>query len=144
EGLTSPCVMNAAQMARRAAPSNSGSILDMLDKTDSRIESMRGAKPEERRDVDATLRVLANNRPLAGGRHLTSRMEIRIDPLLGVPAMPTGTDAAGTPGEPVSATGPGRVTMAGWNGAYGKMVEIDHGNGVVTRYGHLSELNVKE
>jgi len=35
------------------------------------------------------------------------------------------------------------VTVAGWSGGYGKMVEIDHGNGFVTRYGHLSEIEVK-
>ena len=41
------------------------------------------------------------------------------------------------------ATASGTVETAGWNGGYGKMVEIDHGNGYSTRYGHLSEIDVK-
>ncbi len=41
------------------------------------------------------------------------------------------------------ATAYGKVIAAGWQGGYGKMVEIDHGNTLTTRYGHLSEINVK-
>ena len=46
-------------------------------------------------------------------------------------------------GDPVRATANGKVASAGWAGGYGRMVEIDHGNGLSTRYGHLSEINVK-
>jgi murein DD-endopeptidase MepM/ murein hydrolase activator NlpD len=35
------------------------------------------------------------------------------------------------------------VTFAGWQGGYGKMVEVDHGNGVATRYGHLSSIDTE-
>ena len=45
-------------------------------------------------------------------------------------------------GEPIRATAAGKVAEAGWNGGYGKLVEIDHGNGFSTRYGHLSEIDV--
>jgi murein DD-endopeptidase MepM/ murein hydrolase activator NlpD len=45
-------------------------------------------------------------------------------------------------GDPVRATANGTVTVAGWQGGYGKMVEIDHGNGLITRYGHLSSIEV--
>ena len=44
---------------------------------------------------------------------------------------------------PVRATANGKVASAGWAGGYGRMVEIDHGNGLSTRYGHLSEIGVK-
>ena len=56
--------------------------------------------------------------------------------------MHTGIDFRGDTGDPIRATASGTVTIAGWSGGYGKMVEIDHGNGLVTRYGHLSETDV--
>ena len=43
---------------------------------------------------------------------------------------------------PAKVTAPGVVVKAGWNGGYGRMVEVDHGNGFSTRYGHLSEIDV--
>jgi murein DD-endopeptidase MepM/ murein hydrolase activator NlpD len=46
-------------------------------------------------------------------------------------------------GDPVMVTANGTVTAAGWSGGYGKMVEVDHGNGFATRYGHMSEIDVK-
>ena len=46
-------------------------------------------------------------------------------------------------GDPIRATANGRVTSAAYAGGYGKMIELDHGNGLATRYGHLSEINVK-
>jgi murein DD-endopeptidase MepM/ murein hydrolase activator NlpD len=53
-----------------------------------------------------------------------------------------GMDIDGERGEPAVATAGGTVTEAGWKGGYGQMVEIDHGNGLFTRYGHLSKVEV--
>jgi murein DD-endopeptidase MepM/ murein hydrolase activator NlpD len=47
-------------------------------------------------------------------------------------------------GAPARATAGGKVVSAGWAGGYGNMVEIDHGNGLTTRYGHLSAILVNE
>ncbi len=80
--------------------------------------------------------------PVVGEIDTTSGFGVRIDPFLGRPAMHTGLDFRGSVGEPVRATATGTVTTAGWSGGYGKMVEIDHGNGLSTRYGHLSEIDV--
>ena len=53
-------------------------------------------------------------------------------------------DFRASSGDPVRATGAGKVISAGWNGGYGRMVEIDHGRGVVTRYGHMKKIAVKK
>lgn len=54
----------------------------------------------------------------------------------------TGIDIGGDTGEPYSAAASGTIVAAGWSGGYGKMILIDHGNGVMTRYGHSSRLLV--
>jgi murein DD-endopeptidase MepM/ murein hydrolase activator NlpD len=78
-----------------------------------------------------------------GQVEFTSGFGIRSDPFLGRPAMHTGLDFRASSGDPVRATAYGKVITAGWQGGYGKMVEIDHGNTLTTRYGHLSEIGVK-
>ena len=80
--------------------------------------------------------------PVHGEIDTTSGFGVRLDPFLGRPAMHTGLDFRGTVGDPIRATAAGTVTAAGWSGGYGKMVEIDHGNGLSTRYGHMSEITV--
>lgn len=54
-----------------------------------------------------------------------------------------GMDIDGERGDMVVAPATGTVTEAGWKGGYGQMIEIDHGNGLVTRYGHLSRVDVQ-
>jgi murein DD-endopeptidase MepM/ murein hydrolase activator NlpD len=54
-----------------------------------------------------------------------------------------GIDIDGERGDLVNAPAAGTVTKANWQGGYGNMVEIDHGNGLITRYGHMSKLNVE-
>jgi murein DD-endopeptidase MepM/ murein hydrolase activator NlpD len=68
---------------------------------------------------------------------------MRIDPFLGRPAMHTGLDFRGEIGDAIRATAGGVVVSAGWSGGYGRMVEIEHGHGLSTRYGHLSEIDVR-
>ena len=53
-----------------------------------------------------------------------------------------GIDIAADMGTPIVATADGVVTAAGWNGGYGNMVDVDHGGGIVTRYGHASAVAV--
>ena len=78
------------------------------------------------------------------GASLTSGFGVRRDPLLRRPAHHSGVDFRAVQGSPVRAAGAGRVVKAGWNGGYGRMVEIDHGNGLTTRYAHLSRILVRE
>ena len=90
-----------------------------------------------------TLGAVPVRKPILGEIDLSSGFGVRSDPFLGRPAMHTGLDFRSSIGDPVRATANGTVETAGWNGGYGKMVEIDHGNGFSTRYGHLSEIDVK-
>lgn len=67
----------------------------------------------------------------------------RIDPINGRLAMHPGVDLVSVPHAPVYSTAPGKVVFAGWYGGYGKMVEIDHGLGLHTRYAHLRSIAVQ-
>ncbi len=89
-----------------------------------------------------TLTKVPVRKPVTGDLDLTSPFGIRMDPFVHEAAMHTGLDFRGDIGEPIHATAAGTITVAGWSGGYGKMVEIDHGNGLATRYGHLSEIDV--
>ena len=80
-------------------------------------------------------------RPLENAA-ITSGFGARLDPFLGRPAMHTGLDFRAALGSEARATADGTVTIAAYTGGYGNMVEIDHGNGITTRYGHLSEIDV--
>src|SRR5271163_448418 len=82
-------------------------------------------------------------KPVTGEVDLSSTFGVRVDPFLRIPAMHTGLDFRGDAGDPIHATAAGTVSSAGWSGGYGKMIEIDHGNGLSTRYGHLSQIDVK-
>ncbi len=81
--------------------------------------------------------------PISAGWH-SSNFGYRIDPFTGQNAFHEGVDFVADVGTPVLAAASGKVVFAGEHPQYGKMVEIDHGNGLVTRYAHASELNVSE
>jgi len=93
--------------------------------------------------LNRALALVPYRKPVVGEVEFTSGFGVRSDPFLGRPAMHTGLDFRAQTGDPVRATANGKVVSAGWSGGYGRMVEIDHGNGLSTRYGHLSEINVK-
>jgi murein DD-endopeptidase MepM/ murein hydrolase activator NlpD len=92
--------------------------------------------------LSATLVAVPVRKPVTGEIDLSSPFGVRVDPFVHEAAMHTGLDFRGDIGEPIHATAAGTVTVAGWTGGYGKMVEIDHGNGLATRFGHLSEIDV--
>jgi murein DD-endopeptidase MepM/ murein hydrolase activator NlpD len=94
-------------------------------------------------DLHNTLTYVPLRRPLTGELDMSSPFGVRMDPFVREAAMHTGIDFRGTTGDPVHATAAGKVSKAGWEGGYGQMVEIDHGEGLATRYGHLSEIDVR-
>jgi murein DD-endopeptidase MepM/ murein hydrolase activator NlpD len=91
-----------------------------------------------------TIRRIAAQLPLTRPMNspITSGYGARLDPFLGRPAMHTGVDFRAPSGSLAKATAGGTVITAEYTGGYGNMVEIDHGNGITTRYGHLSEIDV--
>ena len=82
--------------------------------------------------------------PLSGDPSVTSPFGYRADPFLGRLALHPGVDLAEAEGAEIHAAAAGRVAHAGPAGGYGIMVEIDHGNGLATRYAHMSEALVEE
>ncbi|MBW3551605.1 MAG: M23 family metallopeptidase [Proteobacteria bacterium] len=77
-------------------------------------------------------------RPLPGA--VGSRYGNRVHPVHGGVKMHHGADIGAATGTPIHAFAAGTVTFAGSRGGYGNMVEVDHGNGYVTRYAHNSRL----
>jgi murein DD-endopeptidase MepM/ murein hydrolase activator NlpD len=75
---------------------------------------------------------------------ITSGFGRRTDPINGRKAMHTGIDFKAAVKTAVLSTAPGRVVFAGRNREYGRLVEIDHGFGIRTRYAHLAEIAVKQ
>lgn len=72
----------------------------------------------------------------------TSNFGVRTDPFRGTAAFHAGVDIPGPVGTPVYATADGVVDRAERAGGYGNLVELDHGKGIQTRYGHLSKILV--
>lgn len=72
-----------------------------------------------------------------------SRFGYRIDPINGKQKMHAGVDIVASPGTPVRAPADGVISFAGWDEQFGKLVSIDHGYGVLTRYAHNSQIYVQ-
>ncbi|MFZ5912672.1 MAG: M23 family metallopeptidase [Pseudomonadota bacterium] len=76
--------------------------------------------------------------------YISSGFGYRKDPFTRERAFHSGADLVAPHGDPVRSSAPGMIIFAGYNGPYGNMVEIDHGNGVKSRYGHMSRLAVSK
>lgn len=98
-----------------------------------------------RLDRVSTLQNVLDAMPIAlpgNSERMTSRFGPRRDPFTKRWAFHSGLDFAGTYGDPIFATAPGVVIRAERRGPYGNMVEIDHGAGFRTRFGHMSAIKV--
>jgi murein DD-endopeptidase MepM/ murein hydrolase activator NlpD len=114
-------------IARRSVPESIGIMNDQINRWDD-------------------LRKLIQIIPLATPSdhyYLASGYGKRRDPVNGRWAMHHGVDMAGVYRSQVRSTAPGVVVSVGWNGNYGRMIEIDHGQGIRTRYGHLRRILVR-
>ncbi|MEE9209167.1 MAG: peptidoglycan DD-metalloendopeptidase family protein [Kiloniellales bacterium] len=108
-----------------------GSTVNLLDEQLDRWTALR--------DVVGALPLTS---PLDQYR-ISSAFGARKDPLNGRKARHRGIDFAAPTRTSVYATAPGKVVFAGWRGRFGRTIEIDHGHGIRTRYGHLRKIQVK-
>ncbi len=97
----------------------------------------------ERERLQRATEQLPLARPASQNFSVSSSFGVRRDPFTGRPALHAGIDFRTPGGTPIHAAGAGRVESAGRSGGYGNLVTIDHGNGVTTRYAHLSSITVK-
>ncbi len=120
--------------------------LDVLDALDERLVRI---EPPIARVADATVRRslelmrLPTRLPILDAE-LTSSYGNRSDPFMRSHAFHAGLDFGAGHGTPITAAAGGTVAFAGWKSDYGWLVEIDHGNGLATRYAHASRLLVQE
>jgi murein DD-endopeptidase MepM/ murein hydrolase activator NlpD len=99
----------------------------------------------ESRLFDAKIRkmMVPTQQPVQGA-HLGSSFGWRIDPFNGRSALHTGLDFQASPGTPILAAAGGVVVTQEFHSEYGNMIEVDHGNDLITRYGHASRVFVKK
>ncbi len=109
-----------------------GVLRDLLSAMSSRLDIMRGGVERRQALAAATPSIW----PVAGW--LSSTYGRRRDPFTGGADFHPGLDISADYGQPVHATADGTIDVADVNGNYGNLVQIDHGYGIVTRYGHLS------
>jgi murein DD-endopeptidase MepM/ murein hydrolase activator NlpD len=144
-GILADLGLDLAKVAPPQARATGGPFIaasaqaNSFDRQLHRIKLVRGHVER----LTRTLGAVPIRKPLSGEMENTSGFGVRTDPFLRAPAMHTGLDFRADPGAPARATAAGTVTVAGWNGGYGKMVEVDHGNGFATRYAHLSAIDVE-
>ena len=93
--------------------------------------------------LEAALEAAPLGMPLDVAHEQSSPYGTRIDPFTRQPALHTGHDFTAYRGAPILASAKGRVVYAGWRAGYGRTVEIDHGFGFKTRYGHLHTIDVR-
>lgn len=120
---------------------------DRFEKSAQEIARLaEAAKDYRRRKVEAYRRELANRtpsiRPCTGV--MSSGFGNRLHPVYGYGRFHGGCDFTAPHGTPIQATAAGTVVKSDWLGGYGKVIEIDHGNGLKTLYAHCSELLVKK
>ena len=101
------------------------------------------ARLVETEALDAAVRSMPMGHPVEDETVMTSDFGVRSDPFTSRPTFHQGLDFIGGSMAPIVATAPGKVIFAGRKGAYGRMVEIDHGHGFTTRYAHLKKTFVK-
>lgn len=130
--------LNPARFHR--AQGGVGGPLEEVDNADPRFRELF-ATWRRLDQLETGVAAIPSARPIRTDIAFTSGFGVRSDPFRGRAAMHGGIDLAGPVGTPIYATADGVVQRSEWNnGGYGNLVEINHGQGIQTRYGHLSRL----
>ena len=134
-------LMTSQEDARELIPALEGELFALstaLDDREVQLDILSELIQGEQVKSDAT----PSGRPILSG-WLSSRYGTRIDPFSGKKAWHEGVDFAGKAGSNIVAVASGVVSWSGERYGYGKMVEVAHGDGVITRYAHNKENLVK-
>ena len=142
EGAVAKLGMNPAALIRNAAAGRGGPFIPYRSHTGRASSLGKSFAALEsalfRMEVlERTLVAIPSGQP-ANVLMLSSSFGYRSDPFTGAGAMHAGLDFPGPMGTPILAAAPGRVVYVGQKSGYGNVVEVDHGQGILTRYAHLS------
>ncbi len=124
--------------------------LEQLQKTVTDLEAVNNQKVDvltlmESRLFDQKIaKLLVPTAQPVPGSHLGSAFGWRVDPITGRSALHSGLDFQADPGTPILAAAGGVVVVQEYHAGFGNLVEIDHGNGLITRYAHASATFVKK
>ncbi len=130
--------LNPARFHR--APGGVGGPLEEVDSADPQFRELF-ASWRRLEQLEQGVVAIPSARPVRTSIAFTSGFGVRSDPFRGRAAMHGGIDLAGPVGTPIYATADGIVSRSEYNrGGYGNLVEINHGQGIQTRYGHMSRL----
>lgn len=150
--LGSAMTFSSTALAADAAEAEAGNAIDALRSASQNGENILGQPDPAFRLLfdkwsgqgkEAPVKLTIPSRKPVKNFKLTSSYGFRSDPFRGRRARHKGLDMAGPVGTPIYATADGIVGRAQWLGGYGNYIEINHGNEIQTRYGHMSRLNVK-
>lgn len=116
--------------------------LEHLEQQGETVQNGASDLAEYLKDQRARLASTPSRRPAPG--YISSTFGMRVDPFTGSPQMHAGIDFATSLGSPVTAPADGTVVKARSKGAYGLTVQLDHGHGLTTLFGHMSRIHVEE
>lgn len=131
-------------MLAQGGPFIDASNLSNSSSTFFRHANRSGLMVDELRDMQDAVNSIPLSSPLIVSRKFTSGFGIRRDPINGRAASHHGIDFSAAWASPVTATASGTVKFAGVRQGFGRVVEIDHGNGFMTRYAHLNRITVQQ
>ncbi|EJL33172.1 M23 family metallopeptidase [Novosphingobium sp. AP12] len=132
--------LNPGAMASRARTAEGGPLIKLVTASDGSVDPRFRRMGQSLARMDALESGLASIPQVSPAHvaYVSSSYGYRSDPFTGGAAFHAGLDFPGPMGSPIYAAAKGKVTFVGQKSGYGNCVEVTHGNGLMTRYGHLS------